>query len=26
MALLFYDQGDLPLCVNCPDRQMEVRQ
>lgn len=26
MALLFYDQGDLPLCAGCPDGQMEVRQ
>lgn len=26
MALLFYDQGDLPLCASCPDGQMELRQ
>ena len=26
IALLFYDQGDLPLCAGCPDSQMEVRQ
>jgi hypothetical protein len=25
MALLFYDQGDLPLCAGCLDGQMEVR-
>ena len=26
LALLFYDQGDLPLCASCPDGQMELRQ
>jgi hypothetical protein len=24
LALLFFDQGDLPQCANCPDGQMEV--
>jgi hypothetical protein len=26
MALLFYDQGDLPVCATCLEGQMEVRQ
>jgi hypothetical protein len=25
MAVLFYDHGDLPVCVNCPGGQVELR-